>query len=249
MKIYLKIWRQKNKDTKGKFERYTLNDISESMSFLEMLDFLNNKLVSQKKEAVAFDSDCREGICGMCGLFINGRAHGPIKGTTTCQLHMRSFKEGSTITIEPWRAKSFPVIKDLIVDRSAFDKLMQVGGFVSVNTGGAIDGNAIPITHQTAELSMDAAQCIGCGACVASCKNASAMLFTAAKVAHLALLPQGQVERKPRVLKMVKKMDELGFGSCTNQGECEASCPKEISIKNIFLLNQEHHKALLSSKE
>ena len=238
MKIHLKIWRQKNKDTKGKFERYTLNDISENMSFLEMLDFLNNKLVSQKKEVVAFDSDCREGICGMCGLFINGRAHGPIKGTTTCQLHMRSFKEDSTITIEPWRAKSFPVIKDLIVDRSAFDKLMQVGGFVSVNTGGAIDGNAIPITHKIAELSMDAAQCIGCGACVASCKNASAMLFTAAKVAHLALLPQGQVERKPRVLKMVKKMDELGFGSCTNQGECEASCPKEISIKNIFLLKR-----------
>lgn len=247
MKLKLKIWRQKNKEEKGNFVTYKIDNILENMSFLEMMDTLNNKLVSESTEPVAFDSDCREGICGMCGLIINGKAHGPIKGITTCQLHMRSFKDNSNITIEPWRAKSFPVIKDLVVDRAPLDKIIQAGGFVSINTGGAPDGNAHPIPQQTAELAMDAAQCIGCGACVASCRNASAMLFTSAKIAHLSLLPQGKVERKTRVLKMVKTMDDLGFGSCTNQGECEAACPKEISITNILRLNKEYRKSLLSS--
>ena len=247
MKLYLKIWRQKNKNSQGKLVDYTLDNISSNMSFLEMLDVLNNELIQKREDPIAFDSDCREGICGMCGLVINGKAHGPIKGTTTCQLHMRSFVNHSTIIIEPWRAKSFPIIKDLVVDRSAFDKILQAGGYISINTGGAPDGNAIAITQQTAELSMDAAQCIGCGACVASCRNASAMLFTGAKVAHLSLLPQGQVERKSRVLNMVQTMDQLGFGNCTNQGECEAVCPKEISTTNIFHLNREYNKALLTS--
>ena len=248
MDIKLKIWRQSNSSVKGEFKNYQLQDISEHMSFLEMLDYLNGQLIVQNEEPVAFDSDCREGICGMCGLVINGRAHGPIKGITTCQLHMRSFKNGSTITIEPWRAKSFPIVKDLIVDRKSFDKIIQSGGYVSVNTGGAPDGNVIPIPQHTAELAMDAAQCIGCGACVASCRNASAMLFTSAKVAHLSLLPQGKVERKTRALKMVKTMDKLGFGNCTNQGECEAVCPKEISITNIFRLNKEYRKSLFNSE-
>ena len=247
MKIYLKVWRQKDKNSKGKLVDYRLDNISPNMSFLEMMDTLNENLIEKKEEPVAFDSDCREGICGICGLFINGKAHGPVKGTTTCQLHMRSFANNSTITIEPWKAKSFPIIKDLVVDRSAFDKILQAGGYISVNTGGAPDGNAIPIKKNTAELAMDAAQCIGCGACVASCRNASAMLFTSAKVAHLSLLPQGKIERKSRVLNMVSTMDKLGFGNCTNQGECEAVCPKEISVSNIFRLNQEYNKALLTS--
>ena len=247
MKIYLKIWRQKDKNSKGKLVDYPLDNVSPNMSFLEMMDVLNETLIEKKEEPIAFDSDCREGICGICGLFINGKAHGPIKGTTTCQLHMRSFANNSTITVEPWRAKSFPIIKDLVVDRSAFDKILQAGGYISVNTGGSPDGNAIPIAKKTAELAMDAAQCIGCGACVASCRNASAMLFTSAKVAHLSLLPQGKIERKSRVLNMVSTMDKLGFGNCTNQGECEAVCPKEISISNIFRLNQEYNKAFLTS--
>ena len=246
MQVTLKIWRQKNRDSKGKLVTYHLSDLALSMSFLEMLDVLNNQLVSRGEDPVVFDSDCREGICGACGLFINGRAHGPVKGTTTCQVHMRSFADNSTITIEPWRAKSFPVIKDLVVDRSGFDKILQSGGYVSVKTGGCLDGNALAVSQTTAELAMDAAQCIGCGACVASCRNASAMLFTSAKVSHLSLLPQGKIERKSRVLNMVSTMDSLGFGSCTNQGECEAVCPKEISITNIFRLNREYRKALLT---
>lgn len=249
MKVDLKIWRQKNRNTKGELVHYHLDNLSPNMSFLEMLDVLNDSLVSKGDAPVAFDSDCREGICGMCGLLINGKAHGPLQTTTTCQLHMRSFKDGSTIIIEPWRAKGFPIIKDLVVDRSSFDKILQAGGYVSVNTGGAPDGNALAVSKKTAELAMDAAQCIGCGACVASCRNASAMLFTSAKVAHLSLLPQGRLEQKSRVLNMVKTMDELGFGNCTNQGECEAVCPKEISITNIFRLNREYHKALITSKE
>lgn len=249
MKINLKIWRQEHKKVKGKLVKYFLDNLSPNMSFLEMLDVLNDTLVSKGETPVAFDSDCREGICGMCGLVINGKSHGPIKGTTTCQLHMRSFLDGSTITIEPWRAQGFPIVKDLVVDRTAFDKILQSGGYVSVNTGGAPDGNALSIPTKIAELAMDAAQCIGCGACVASCRNASAMLFTSAKVAHLSLLPQGQVERKFRVLNMVNTMDQLGFGNCTNQGECEAVCPKEISITNIFRLNKEYNKALLTTSK
>ncbi|WP_411822676.1 succinate dehydrogenase/fumarate reductase iron-sulfur subunit [Leptospira sp. 'Mane'] len=239
MKLHLKVWRQKNANDKGKMVSYEAGNVNEHMSFLEMLDVVNEDLISKGDEPIAFDHDCREGICGMCSMVINGVPHGPEKGTTTCQLHMRKFKDGDTVYIEPWRAKAFPVVKDLVVDRSAFDRVIQAGGYVSVNTGGAPDGNALPISKVNADLAMDAATCIGCGACVAACKNASAMLFVSAKVSHLALLPQGQVEKKERVRKMVAAMDKEGFGNCTNQYECEAACPKEISVNFITKLNRE----------
>jgi len=241
--ITLKVWRQAGPKAKGKFVKYRLENVSPDSSFLEMLDMLNEKLISERKEPIAFDHDCREGICGMCGLYINGHPHGAMGGTTTCQLHMRKFKDGETITIEPWRSTGFPVIKDLIVNRNAFDTIMQAGGFISVNTGGVPDGNAIPIQHDKAEEAMDAASCIGCGACVAACKNGSAMLFVAAKVSQFALLPQGQVERATRAKAMVAKMDELGFGNCTNTGACEAECPKNVSIAHIARLNREYLSA------
>ena len=243
MDFKLKIWRQKNTNAKGKFETYEVKDISSDASFLEMLDILNDQLIEKGGDPVAFDSDCREGICGMCSLYINGRPHGPDHGITVCQMHMRNFKDGMTITVEPWRAKPFPVIKDLMVDRSAFDKIIQAGGYISVNTGGVPDANAIPIRKEKADLAMDAAACIGCGACVAACKNASAMLFVSASVSHFALLPQGRVEARERVKAMVAKMDELGFGNCTNTGACEAECPKEISLTNIARLNREFYNA------
>ncbi|HEY4789273.1 MAG TPA: succinate dehydrogenase/fumarate reductase iron-sulfur subunit [Bacteroidales bacterium] len=246
MDFTLKIWRQENAQTKGKFVTYKINNISADCSFLEMLDQLNEQLVDKFEKPVCFDHDCREGICGMCSLYINGRPHGNDSGITTCQLHMRRFKDGDTIVIEPFRAKAFPIVKDLVIDRSAFDKIIQEGGYVSVNTGGVPDGNAIPIPKDDSDLSMDAAACIGCGACVAACKNASAMLFVSAKVSHLALLPQGKVEAKTRVTKMVAKMDELGFGNCTNTGACEAECPKEIKISNIARLNRQFYVAKLS---
>jgi succinate dehydrogenase / fumarate reductase iron-sulfur subunit len=246
MDFTLKIWRQENARTRGKFVTYKINNISADCSFLEMLDQLNEHLVDKFEKPVCFDHDCREGICGMCSLYINGRPHGNDSGVTTCQLHMRHFKDGDTIVIEPFRAKAFPIIKDLVIDRSAFDKIIQEGGYVSVNTGGVPDGNAIPIPKEDADLAMDAAACIGCGACVAACKNASAMLFVSAKVSHLALLPQGKVEAKIRVQKMVAKMDELGFGNCTNTGACEAECPKEIKITNIARLNRQFYVAKLS---
>jgi len=239
MDFSLKIWRQKNAQSKGKFVTYKISDISPNCSFLEMLDQLNEQLVTRHEEPVAFDHDCREGICGACSLYVNGHPHGPDTAITTCQLHMRKFKDGDTIVIEPWRARPFPVIKDLIVDRSAFDVIVQAGGFISVNTGGIPDANAILIPKSDADYSMDAAACIGCGACVAACKNASAMLFVSAKVSHLALLPQGKIEAAERVQAMVKKMDELGFGNCTNTGACEAECPKQISITNIARMNRE----------
>ncbi len=239
MDFSLKIWRQKNARSKGKFVTYKISDISPNCSFLEMLDQLNEQLVAKYEEPVAFDHDCREGICGACSLYVNGHPHGPDTAITTCQLHMRKFKDGDTIVIEPWRARPFPVIKDLIVDRSAFDAIIQAGGFISVNTGGIPDANAILIPKSDADYSMDAAACIGCGACVAACKNASAMLFVSAKVSHLALLPQGKIEAAERVQAMVKKMDELGFGNCTNTGACEAECPKQISITNIARMNRE----------
>ena len=240
MNLTLKIWRQKNKEDKGGFVTYAVDGISSDMSFLEMFDVLNERLINKGEEPVAFDHDCREGICGMCSMFINGRAHGPWKGTTTCQLHMRAFKDGDTIVVEPWRAKGFPVIKDLTVDRSAFDRVIAAGGFVSVNTGNAKDANNIPIPKPDADEAFGAAACIGCGACVASCKNSSAMLFVSAKVSQLALLPQGQVERKQRVQSMVAQMDEEGFGNCTNTGSCEAECPKEISLTHIARMNREY---------
>jgi succinate dehydrogenase / fumarate reductase, iron-sulfur subunit len=239
MDFTLKIWRQDNARTKGRFVTYKVSGISSDCSFLEMLDQLNEQLVNKLEIPVCFDHDCREGICGMCSLYINGRPHGNDSGVTTCQLHMRKFKDGDTIWIEPWRARAFPIIRDLVVDRSAFDKIIQAGGYVSVSTGGVPDANAIPISKKYSELSMDAAQCIGCGACVAACKNASAMLFVSAKVSHLSMLPQGQVEAKERVQAMVAKMDELGFGNCTNTGACEAECPKEIKISNIARMNRE----------
>ena len=239
MKFKLKIWRQANAKAKGRFETYDLDGISEDTSFLEMIDILNNKLVHEGMEPVAFDHDCREGICGACSLYINGEAHGPDSEITTCQLHMRKFKEGETITIEPWRSAAFPVIKDLVVNRGAFEEILQAGGFVSVNTGGIPDGNAIPIPHDDAEESMDAAACIGCGACVATCKNGSAMLFVAARVSSLAKLPQGKPEGMRRAKAMLGKMDELGFGACTNTQACEAECPKAISIAHIARLNRE----------
>ena len=250
MNLTLKIWRQKNKDDKGKMVTYEVSDISEHQSFLEMLDVLNESLVEKGEDPIAFDHDCREGICGMCSLHINGEAHGPGRAITTCQLHMRSFKDGETIHIEPWRAKAFPVIKDLVTDRSAFDRIMQAGGFVSVNTSGnTIDANAIPIPKFDADRAFDAATCIGCGACVATCKNASAMLFVSAKVSQLALLPQGKVEAKQRVQHMVHQMDLEGFGNCTNTGACEVECPKEISLENIARMNREYLSASLTSEE
>ena len=239
LNLTLKVWRQKGPKEQGHFETYSLSNISPNSSFLEMMDVLNEQLINEGKEPVAFDHDCREGICGMCSMYINGEAHGPDDHVTTCQLHMRKFKDGDTITVEPWRSAGFPVIKDLIVDRSAFDKIMQAGGFVSVNTGGVPDGNAIPIPKPAADEAMDAASCIGCGACVATCKNGSAMLFVSAKVSQLALLPQGKVEAARRAKAMVAKMDELGFGNCTNTGACEAQCPKGVSITNIARLNRE----------
>jgi succinate dehydrogenase / fumarate reductase iron-sulfur subunit len=245
MNLKLKIWRQKDPKTRGKFVNYTLKDISPDSSFLEMLDVLNEELVARQEEPVEFDHDCREGICGACGLYINGRPHGPDTLITVCQLHMRKFKDGDTIVIEPWRARAFPVIKDLVVDRSAFDKLIQEAGYISVNTGSAPDANSIPIKKDLADLSMDAAACIGCGACVAACKNASAMLFVSAKISHLTLLPQGKVESRERVSKMFAKMDELGFGNCTNTGACEAECPKGITLTNIARLNREYYKATI----
>ncbi len=241
--LNLKIWRQKNSDALGQLEEYFLEKISTDMSFLEMLDVLNDKLTLEGKEPVAFDHDCREGICGMCGVVIDGIAHGPERETTLCQLHMRHFANGDTLVIEPFRSRAFPIRKDLIVDRSAFDKIIQAGGYVSVNTGGAPDGNSLPISSQIAELAMDAAACIGCGACVAGCPNGAAMLFTSAKISQLCLLPQGQTERRQRALSMVKTMDRIGFGNCTNLRECEAVCPKSISIRNIARLNREFVKA------
>ena len=241
LKLTLNVWRQKSSDVSGKFESYEVDNLNTHMSFLEMLDVLNEKLVAEDKEPVAFDHDCREGICGMCSMVINGRPHGPMKGTTTCQLHMRHFKNGDTITIEPWRAKAFPVIKDLVVDRSSFDRIIQSGGYVSVNTGSAPDGNAIPIPKSVAEEAFDAAACIGCGACVASCKNASASLFVAAKISQLSLLPQGQPEKNERVKNMVAQMDEEGFGHCTNTGACQAECPKEISVEYIRKMNLDYN--------
>ncbi len=241
LNLTLKIWRQKSSSDSGHFEIYDVTSLNSHMSFLEMMDVLNEQLINEDKEPVAFDHDCREGICGMCSMVINGRPHGPLKGTTTCQLHMRHFNDGDTITIEPWRAKSFPVIKDLVVDRSSFDRVIQSGGYISVNTGSAPDGNSIPISKNIAEEAFDAAACIGCGACVASCKNASASLFVAAKISQLSLLPQGQTEGKERVNKMVFQMDNEGFGHCTNTGACEAECPKEISVEYIRKMNVEYN--------
>ncbi len=240
MNLTLKVWKQKNKDTKGRFETYNAMGISPDMSFLEMFDVVNEQLINEGKEPIAFDHDCREGICGMCSMYINGRPHGPKQGVTTCQLHMRSFKDGDTIVVEPWRSAAFPVIKDLAVDRSSFDRIMAAGGFVSVNTGNAKDANNILIPKDDADTAFNAAACIGCGACVAACKNSSAMLFVSAKVSQLALLPQGKIEAKQRVLNMVTQMDEEGFGNSTNTGACEAECPKSISLENIARMNREY---------
>lgn len=246
MKITLKIWRQKTSQDKGKFVTYKLDDVSKEMTFLEMLDYLNEKIIMEGEIPIAFDSDCREGICGSCGLYINGRPNGPQKGVTTCQLSMSAFKDGDKITVEPWRSKAFPVLKDLIIDRSAFDELIQSGGYISVNTGAAPEANSIPIKKENSEIAFDAGVCIGCGSCVAACKNASAMLFISAKVSQYAVLPQGKVEAKERVQAMIKKMDELGFGNCTNTGACEAECPKEISLTNIARLNRQFLAAKIS---
>lgn len=247
MKVILKIWRQKDSRSKGKFEVFELDNVAPDMSFLEMLDSLNQRLVKEGKSPVAFDHDCREGICGSCGIYINGRAHGNDHRTTTCELRMRRFKDGETITIEPWRAAAFPIVKDLVVDRSAFDKIIQAGGYISVNAGAAQDANAIPVPKHNADVAFDTASCIGCGACVAACKNASAMLFVAAKITHLAQFPQGRIEAPERVKRMVAKMDELGFGSCTNTRACEAECPKGISISTIAKLNREYITAKLKN--
>ena len=249
MNLTLKVWRQKNNKSQGKLETYQLSGLSEDMSFLEMFDVLNEKLITENQEPVAFDHDCREGICGMCSMYINGRPHGPLQGVTTCQLHMRSFKDGDTIVVEPWRAQAFPVVKDLVTDRSSFDRIISAGGFVSVNTGNARDANSIPVPKTDADASFAAAACIGCGACVAACKNASAMLFTSAKITQLALLPQGQAERQSRALKMVAQMDEEGFGACTNTGACAAECPKEISLENIAQMNRDYFSAEFATKE
>jgi len=249
MNLKLKVWRQKNGNTPGKMVDYDAKGVSPDMSFLEMLDVVNEDIIKKGDQPIAFDHDCREGICGMCSLYINGKPHGPLNGVTTCQLHMRSFQDGETVVIEPWRAKAFPVVKDLVVDRSAFDRIQQAGGFVSVGTGGVPDANAIAIPKVVADEAFDAATCIGCGACVAACKNASAMLFVSAKVSQLALLPQGQVERKTRVENMVAQMDEEGFGSCTNTGACEAECPKGISLSNIARMNREFYSAVLTSEK
>lgn len=247
MNITLKVWRQKNKDAKGALETYNVKEVSPDMSFLEMFDVLNEDLIHDDKEPIAFDHDCREGICGACSMHINGRPHGPLQGVTTCQLHMRSFKDGDTIVVEPWRATAFPVIKDLVVDRTSFDRVIASGGYVSVNTGNAQDGNSIPIPKEEADKAFAAAACIGCGACVAACKNASAMLFVSAKVSQLALLPQGQPEREERAIKMVAQMDAEGFGNCTNTGACAIECPKEISLENIARLNREYLSAGITS--
>ena len=242
MKINLQIWRQNSYKEKGKFVTYTVNQISEDMSFFEMIDMLNNSLIKEGSSPIAFDHDCREGICGTCGVVINGRAHGPLKGVTSCQLHMRSFKDGDTLIIEPWRAKSFPVIKDLVVDRTSFDRIMESGGYVSVKTGGAPDANSTPVFKENADEAFDSATCIGCGACVAACKNSSSMLFVGAKINQYAQLPQGQVEHSTRIKNMVAQMEQEGFGSCTNTGACETDCPKNISIDNIIKLNKEYIK-------
>ena len=248
MNLTLKIWRQSGPEDKGKMVEYKVSDISEHMSFLEMMDVLNEQLIEKGEDPVAFDHDCREGICGMCSMFINGEAHGPDRGVTTCQLHMRSFNDGDTIYIEPWRAKAFPVIKDLMVDRSAFDRIQHAGGYISVNTSGNTqDANAIPIAKHAADEAMDAATCIGCGACVATCKNSSAMLFVGAKISQYALLPQGQVEAADRVKNMVEQMDLEGFGNCTNTGACEVECPKGISLENIARMNREYFKSMVSN--
>jgi len=248
MKITLKVWRQRNANDKGGFKKYTLNEVSPDMSFLEMFDVLNEQLLEQNEDPVHFDHDCREGICGMCSMYINGKPHGP-QQTTTCQLHMRSFNDGDTITVEPWRAKAFPVVKDLVVDRSSFDRVMRSGGYVSVNTGGVPDANEIPVPKNIADEAFNSATCIGCGACVAACKNASAMLFVSAKVSQLAMLPQGKVESVERAEKMVAQMDEEGFGACTNTGACSAECPKEISLDNIARMNREYLGAKAKSEK
>jgi succinate dehydrogenase / fumarate reductase iron-sulfur subunit len=248
MNLTLQVWRQKNSSSQGQMVSYQARDVNPDMSFLEMLDVVNEDLIARGEDPISFDSDCREGICGTCSLVINGIAHGGHRGTTACQLHMRHFKDGETITIEPWRAKAFPVLKDLVTDRSAFDRVIQSGGFISVNTGGTPDANAIPVPKEDSDEAMDAAQCIACGACVAACKNASAMLFVSAKVSHLALLPQGKPERERRVLNMVKTMDEAGFGNCTVTGSCEAVCPKEISLDFITKLNREYGRAILKNR-
>jgi succinate dehydrogenase / fumarate reductase iron-sulfur subunit len=245
MRIFLKVWRQAGPAAAGDLVDYTVEDISPDMSFLEMLDVVNEGLIARGQDPIAFDSDCREGICGACGFLVNGVPHGPDPGTTVCQLHMRRFKDNDRLVLEPWRAKAFPLVKDLVVDRSAFDRIIQAGGYTSINVGGAPDGNAIPIPKPIVESAMDAAACIGCGACVAACKNASAALFTAAKVSQLAQLPQGQVERRSRAIAMVERHDAEGFGSCSNEGECEAVCPKEISISNIARMNREYLRAVL----
>ncbi len=247
MNLTLKVWRQKNAVSKGDFETYQVKNISSEMSFLEMIDVLNEDLIREGRDPIAFDHDCREGICGACSMYIDGRPHGPWHANTTCQLHMRAYKDGDTITIEPWRANAFPVIKDLVTDRSAFDRIIQAGGYISVNTGNAVDANAIPVEKEKADMAFAAAACIGCGACVAVCKNSSALLFVSAKVSHLALLPQGAPEKRKRVLGMVAQMDKEGFGSCTNTGACEAVCPKEISITNIARLNAQYTAAGLSA--
>jgi len=249
MKITLQVWRQKNKDDAGHFETYQLDDVSPDMSFLEMFDVLNEQIISKGQEPVAFDHDCREGICGMCSMYINGRPHGPLQGVTTCQLHMRSFKDGDTIVVEPWRSKAFPVIKDLVVDRSAFDRIISSGGYISVNTGNAVDANCIPVPKDNADKAFASAACIGCGACVAACKNGSAMLFVSAKVSQFALLPQGRPEAKQRVWNMVKQMDEEGFGNCTNTYACEAECPKNISLEDIARLNREFYLSSLAKED
>ena len=249
MNLTLKVWRQKSKNDQGRFEILQAKNISSEMSFLEMFDVVNEELINEGKEPIAFDHDCREGICGMCSMHINGRAHGPWEGTTTCQLHMRAFKDGDTITVEPWRAGAFPVLKDLTVDRSAFDRIIEAGGYISVNTGNAQDANNLPVDKNNADLAFAAAACIGCGACVAACKNSSAMLFVSAKVSQLALLPQGHPEKKSRALNMVAQMDKEGFGSCTNTGACEAECPKEISLTNIARLNREFISAGFTSEK
>ncbi len=247
MNLTLKVWRQKNKNTEGGFETYSLSGISPDMSFLEMFDVLNEQLVHENKEPIAFDHDCREGICGSCSMHINGRPHGPLKGVATCQLHMRSFSDGDTVVVEPWRAAAFPVLKDLVVDRSSFDRIISAGGFISVNTGNARDANSLPIAKDDADEAFMSAACIGCGACVAACKNSSAMLFTSAKISQLSLLPQGQAERKIRAEKMVAQMDSEGFGACTNTGACSAECPKEISMENIARMNREYLGAKITS--
>jgi succinate dehydrogenase / fumarate reductase iron-sulfur subunit len=246
--LILKVWRQDTPKKKGRFETYQAKDISTDMSFLEMIDVVNEQITRDDREPIAFDHDCREGICGMCGAVINGRPHGPMKGTTLCQLHMRHFNDGDVIAIEPFRARAFKVIKDLVVDRSPLDAIIQTGGYISVNAGGAQDANALPVSQETAELSMDAAQCIGCGACVAACPNASAMLFTSAKISQFALLPQGRPEAARRAINMIREMDRQGFGNCSNETECEAECPKEISITNIARLNREFFKAGFGSR-